>query len=111
MTNNKRTVQKYIEGFRTTDRAAILSCVTDDVEWVIPGMFRSEGRASFNDHIVDPGFSGNPVITVNRMVEEGDIVVAEGTVLARREDGTSLPLAFAMCSSFETRRSVGSLAT
>jgi uncharacterized protein len=99
MSDNKRTVQRYIEGFRITDRETILSCVTEDVEWEIPGLFRAEGRDAFNAHIVDPGFSGNPVIDLVRMTEENDVVVAEGRVLARREDGTTLPLAF--CDVFE----------
>ena len=99
MTENKRTVQKYMDGFRTTDREAILSCVTEDVVWEIPGLFRSEGRAAFADHIVEPGFDGHPIIEVSRMTEEDDVVIAEGTVLARREDGTRLPLAF--CDVFE----------
>ena len=46
MTPNKQTVTTYMEGFRGTDRAAILSCLTDDVEWEIPGGFharREEG--------------------------------------------------------------------
>jgi uncharacterized protein len=90
-----------MHGFRTKDREAIISCVTNGVVWEVPGMFRSEGRAAFNDHIVDPGFAGNPVITVTRMTEENDVVVAEGTVLARREDGTLRPLAF--CDVFEMK--------
>jgi ketosteroid isomerase-like protein len=99
MSDNKRIVQRYMEGFRTTDRERILSCVTDDVEWNIPGTFVARGKAAFNDHIVDPGFAGHPVIDVRRLVEEDDIVVAEGTVLARRADGTNLPLVF--CDVFE----------
>jgi len=101
MSENKRTVQKYMEGFRNTDRDSILSCVTDDVEWKIPGMFSVHGRDAFNEHIVDPGFAGNPVIDVTRMTEENDVVIAEGTVLARRDDDTTLPLAF--CDVFELR--------
>jgi uncharacterized protein len=99
MTDNKRIVEKYMEGFRATDRAAILSCLTDDVEWEIPGMFKSRGKDAFDAHIVDPGFAGNPVITVTRMTEEDDVVIAEGTVLARREDGSTFPLVF--CDVFE----------
>lgn len=101
MSENKNTVEKYLAGFRSTDRAAILSCLTDDVEWRIPGMFHTRGRDAFAEHIVDPGFAGQPVITVTRLVEEADIVVAEGTVLAPREDGTTLPLVF--CDVFELR--------
>ena len=101
MTENKLVVQKYMEGFRITDRDAILACVTDDVEWEIPGLFQAHGKVAFNDHIVDPGFAGHPVINVSRLIEESDVVVAEGTVLARREDGSTLPLAF--CDVFEMR--------
>jgi ketosteroid isomerase-like protein len=99
MTENKHTVQEYMEGFRQTDREMILSCLTDDVEWEIPGLFHSRGKAAFNDHIVDPGFAENPVISVTRMTEENNVVVAEGTVLAKRDDGRSIPLAF--CDVFE----------
>jgi ketosteroid isomerase-like protein len=99
MSENKRTVERYMDGFRTTDREAILSCLTDDVEWELPGFFQARGKAAFNDHIVDPGFAGNPIITVTRMTEENDVVVAEGTVIARRADGTPLP--HAMCDVFE----------
>lgn len=99
MSDNKRVVQRYMDGFRTTDRESILSCVTEDVEWIIPGMFVARGRAAFNDHIVDPGFSGHPVIDVQRLVEQDNVVVAEGRVLASRDDGTTLPLVF--CDVFE----------
>lgn len=101
MSENKRLVQRYMEGFRNTDREMILSCVSDDVEWELPGMFHTRGRAAFNDHIVDPGFNGNPVIEVTRLTEENDVVIAEGSVLARRDDGTTLPLVF--CDVFEIR--------
>jgi ketosteroid isomerase-like protein len=102
MTENKRTVEKYMEGFRTTDREAILSCLTQDVEWEIPGMFQSRGISAFNDHIVDPGFAGHPIITISRLTEENDVVIAEGEVLARRDDGTILPLVF--CDVFEMEK-------
>src|SRR5215208_619169 len=39
MTQNKRTVTEYLEGFRRSDHARILSCLSEDVEWEIPGMF------------------------------------------------------------------------
>ena len=41
MTPNKKTIEAYMDGFRATDRSMILSCLTDDVEWVIPGAFPS----------------------------------------------------------------------
>ena len=46
MTPNKKAIEAYMDGFRTTDRPMILSCLTDDVEWVIPGRFASAARSS-----------------------------------------------------------------
>ncbi len=103
MTQNKRTVATYMEGFRTTDRPTILSCLSDDVEWVLPGAFHIRGKDAFNAHIVDDGFAARPEIVVNRMLESDDVVVAEGTVRTERSDGTLLNLAF--CDVFEMQGS------
>ena len=43
-TGNKRTIDRYMDGFRRSDHAEILSCLTDDVEWEIPGLFRARGK-------------------------------------------------------------------
>jgi uncharacterized protein len=82
MTPDKTTVETYMEGFRKTDREQILSCLTDDVEWVIPGAFHTRGKDAFASHIVDEGFASHPVISVNRLTEENNVVVAEGSVSA-----------------------------
>lgn len=101
MTPNKRTVETYMDGFRTTDRPRILSCLTDDVEWLIPGTFHVRGKDDFAKHIFDEGFVGHPVITVSRLTEEDDVVVAEGSVRAPKQDGGFLDLIF--CDVFEMR--------
>ncbi len=94
MTENKRTIEQYMAGFRATDHAAILSCLTDDVEWVIPGLFHSKGKPAFDREIENEAFVGKPDITVTRLVEEADVVVAEGSVDAQRRDGAKLNLRF-----------------
>ena len=99
MMSNKQVVQAYMEGFRKTDRDAILACLADDVEWEIPGIFHVRGKSEFEKHIVDEGFSGHPEITINRLTEENDVVIAEGRVRAPRDDGTFVDLAF--CDVFE----------
>jgi uncharacterized protein len=90
-----------MDGFRTTDRVQILSCLTDDVEWLIPGAFHVSGKEEFNQHIQDEGFVGSPTITVTRLTEEDDVVVAEGSVRTQRTDGAIVNLA--MCDVFEMR--------
>lgn len=103
MTQNKRTVETYMDGFRRTDRTRILSCLTDDVEWVIPGAFQVRGKEEFDRHIADEGFVSDPAITVTRLTESNDVVVAEGSVRVQRKDGTFLNLAF--CDVFEMQDS------
>src|SRR5262245_26392256 len=90
-----------MDGFRKNDRGQSLSSLTDDVEWEIPGVFHVRGKDAFAGHIVDEGFVPPPGITVTRLTEEHDVVVAEGTVRAPRTDGTVLRLAF--CDVFEMR--------
>jgi ketosteroid isomerase-like protein len=101
MTPNEQTIQEYMEGFRTTDRARVLSCLTDDVEWTMPGLFQARGRREFDNHIVDEGFRPNPEITVTRLLERGDVVIAEGRVRTERTDGTVVNILF--CDVFEMR--------
>ena len=82
MTQNQDTVLRYMDGFRKTDREQILSCLTDDVVWKIPGAFETKGKTAFSGHIVDEGFKGRPDISIARLIEGEDVVVAEGTVRA-----------------------------
>ena len=102
MTENKQTVERYMEGFRKGDHAEILSCLTEDVEWILPGAFHLRGREAFDKEIENEAFTGHPEITVTRMTEEHDVVVAEGTVRAQRKDGVRMTLA--MCDVFEMER-------
>jgi len=99
MTQNRRTVEAYIDGFRNTDRPRILSCLTADIEWQSPGAFRVRGKDDFAKHIVEEGFVANAEITVTRVTECDDVVVAEGSMRTQRKDGTFLNEAF--CDVFE----------
>jgi ketosteroid isomerase-like protein len=98
---NKKTIETYMAGFRASDHGQILSCLADDVEWEIPGAFHVRGKEAFEEHIEDEGFVGHPMITVARMTEEDDVVVAEGVVRTQRTDGVMLTLGF--CDVFEMR--------
>jgi ketosteroid isomerase-like protein len=101
MTENKRVVERYMEGFRRTDHEQILSCLTDDVEWKIPGAFHTRAKEAFDKEIENDGFVGHPTITVTRLTEEDSVVVAEGSVRTRRKDGAFMDLEF--CDVFEMR--------
>jgi uncharacterized protein len=99
MSHNKESVKKYLDAFGRSDHSEILSCLTDDVEWVIPGVFHLKGKAAFDKEIENADFVGSPTIRVTRMIEEQDVVMAEGTVLSPRQDGSFLKAVF--CDVFE----------
>jgi ketosteroid isomerase-like protein len=101
MSQNKQTVQQYMDAFARSDHAGVLSCLTDDVEWVIPGAFHLTGKAAFDREIENDAFVGSPAIRVTRTTEENDVVVAEGSVRTERRAGGFLDLA--ICDVFEMR--------
>lgn len=77
MSQNKRTVQRYIDGFNKSDTAQILSCLTDDIEWTVFGWFHLVGKEAYGKEIENPAFVGPPRVGIVRMVEENDVVMAE----------------------------------
>ena len=104
MSEQKEIVEKYSEGFRATDHEKILSCLTDDVVWEMPGFFLHIGKAAFNNEIENPNADGHPNIKVTQLVEEGNIVVAEGTVEAKMKDGSKLDAVFCDVFYFKNRK-------
>lgn len=99
MSENKRTVQRYMEAFTRSDHTEILLCLTEDVEWVMPGAFHLVGKSAFDKEIENDAFVGSPAIKVTRMTEEHGVVVAEGRVRSSRKDGGLLNAVF--CDVFE----------
>jgi len=94
MSANKQTVRRYMNAFNKSDHAEILSCLTDDVVWTIPGAFHIVGKDAFDKEIENDDFVGSPTIELTRMTEEDDVVVAEGTVRCARKDGGILNAIF-----------------
>jgi uncharacterized protein len=99
MSLNKNTVQKYIDGFNKSDHDQILSCLTDDIEWLMPDTFQLAGKAAFDKEIENDAFTGRPIVKIKRMIEENDVVIAEGTVRVAWKDGGFLNAVF--CDVFE----------
>jgi uncharacterized protein len=101
VTDRKRIVERYIEGFRTGDHEMILGCLTDDVEWEMPPLFSLSGIEPFEGAIENDATPGLPDIQLTRLVEEGDVLVAEGAVQAAIRDGGRLDALF--CDVFHFR--------
>ena len=94
MTENKKTVEQYMDGFRNSDHQKILSCLTDDVIWEMPGIYKHVGKEEFDKEIENDNFIGSPTIEIVRLVEESDVVIAEGSVKAKMKNGNLLDTVF-----------------
>lgn len=99
---NKQTIETYIAGFRASDHQKILSCLTDDVIWLMPGVYRHEGKDAFDKEIENENFVGSPDIDLIRLVEEDDVVIAEGHVRGKMKNGNLLDAVF--CDVFLMQR-------
>ncbi|MEV4411643.1 nuclear transport factor 2 family protein [Catellatospora sp. NPDC049609] len=95
MSENKRTVERYLDGFRKNDHAQILSCLTDDIEWTVYGAFHLTGKQAYDEAIDGEGFIQPPTLDVVRMVEQDDVVMAELTGSATRVDGSVMRMSMA----------------
>ncbi len=60
----------------------------------MPGVYRHSGKEEFDKEIENENFTGSPTIEVIRLVEENNIVVAEGTVKGKFKDGNILNAVF-----------------
>lgn len=96
MSENIEMVNRYLDGFRKNDHEQILSCLTEDIEWTVFGAFQLTGKQAY-DAAIDgaPEFIDPPELTVVRMVEQGDVVMAELTGTARRAAGGELRMSMA----------------
>ena len=99
MTKNKKIIQKYMDGFILSDHEKILSCLAEDIVWDMPGFFHLNGKQAFDKEIENDNFEGRPTIKITRMIEENDIVVAEGSVQSKIKAGGMLDAVF--CDVFQ----------
>lgn len=95
MSENIRTVEIYLDGFRKNDHDQILSCLTDDIEWTVFGAFNLTGKQAYDEAIEAPGFVPPPKLEVVRMVEQDDVVMAELTGSVRRDTGDVMRMSMA----------------
>jgi len=77
VTEQKAVVERYADGFRTGDLAKILSCLADDVVWAQHDSKTLAGKAAFAVEADTPD-APKPERTMDRLVEDGDMVAAVG---------------------------------
>jgi uncharacterized protein len=98
VTARTTVVERYLDGFRRSDHRQVLDCLTDDVVWDLPGHAHLEGKEAFDREIENPDFEGSPRLTVDRLLEGADTVVAIGEGEGHHRTGG--PLRFAFCTVF-----------
>jgi ketosteroid isomerase-like protein len=91
---HKTVVEAYFEGFRRSDHERVLACLTDDVVWDLPGYRHLAGKEAFDGEIENEEFTGGPTLTVDRLIEEGDTVVAIGNGETTHKSGAVHRFAF-----------------
>ena len=103
MSRNKAAVEGYIEAFNRRDREGIMGCLAEDVVWEIPRTHLGAGHAVGKEAFAEEALKSPPgtVTKTTRLVEEGDVVVAEGAVATRTPDGQPFNLIF--CDVFVMR--------
>ena len=53
-----------MDAYSRWDHAEVLACLTEDVEWVVPGAFHLAGKQAFDNEIEGQGAAGPPEIVV-----------------------------------------------
>jgi uncharacterized protein len=97
---HKAIVEAYIEGFRRTDHEAILACLADDVVWVLHGYRTLRGKEAFDGEIENDAAVGSPTLNLDRLIEEGDAVVAVGNGEMMLKEAGRVPFVFAEVFNF-----------
>jgi ketosteroid isomerase-like protein len=78
MTNRSRarTVHAFAAAFATCDLDAVLACVSEDLVWDLNGELAADGRAAFEERMREIFFRGCAEITIEQLIEDGDVFVA-----------------------------------
>jgi uncharacterized protein len=100
MSTHKDVVETYIEGFRRSDHSMVLGCLADDVVWRIYGQATITGKDAFDGAIENDAFVGSPELTLHRLVEEDDTVVAIGCGRMTPRQGGPITFEFAEVFTF-----------
>lgn len=99
MSINKETVEEYMNAFKVSDHERVLACLTDDIVWEMPGIYQYVGKEAFDKEIENENFTGSPTIQIIKLIEENNIVIAEGAVQGMMKNGNILDAVF--CDVFE----------
>jgi ketosteroid isomerase-like protein len=100
MTARKQVIERWAECFAAQDWKAMLDLFTDDVErWEVGAVNRTHGKAEFEKEVLPGPDVVRLGMKVDRTIEEGNVVVAEGLAHIFKKDGGKIDVQF--CDVFE----------
>jgi uncharacterized protein len=100
MTQRKKVVERWAECFAHQDWKGMLDLFTDDVErWEVGASKRTRGKVEFENEVLPGPEVVRLGIQVGKMIEEGDMIVAEGLAQIFKKDGSEIKVQF--CDIFE----------
>ncbi len=78
----------------------MLDLFTEDIErWEVGAPKRTRGKPEFEKEVLPGPEVQRLGMRVDKMIEEGNVVVAEGTAQVHKKDGTTINIQF--CDIFE----------
>lgn len=100
MSNRKKVIERWAECFANQDWTTMLTLFTDDIErWEVGAPHRTHGKVEFEKEVLPGPEVERLGMRLDRVIEEGTLVVADGTAQVHKKDGTTLHIQF--CDIFE----------
>ena len=84
---NKQTVEKVNDGLAKNDPEVFLSNCRDDVKWNMVGDDTRTGVETIRTWMKSMGDMEPPKFTVDNLIGEGNVVVANGDMTMRNKEG------------------------
>lgn len=89
-TANKELIKKVNDAFTEGNVEAFLDYCAEDVRWIMGGESSLIGKEQLRKAMTSAPEQEPPQITVRNIIEEGDMVVCDGTMKMKKLDGTML---------------------
>lgn len=100
MSTRKKVIEQWAECFAQQDWKRMLGLFTDDIErWEVGAPTRTHGKAEFEKEVLPGPEVVRLGIRVDKMIEEGSVVVAEGLAQVFKKDGSKIDVQY--CDIFE----------
>ena len=105
MSARKKVVENLAAYFSRQDWPGMLPLLTDDVErWEVGAPTRTHGKTEFERDMAPGPDVARLTNKVDRMVEEGSVVVAEGRVEVSKKDGSVIHVRYCNVYEFDGER-------